>query len=1224
MDNMSEQSAEAPEPGPRPPGALHQNRVFLDLFWDLAKPEQELRLRAVDSLLQYLRQSDNQVLGAFTHVSLLQTLDRIKDKHNVLTVKKKLQRNAMFGGLFGVLALQQSGRLTQEPQVVLACVQLLQSLSPHRQHLKDLPTNTMMDILSQVEEDVFEQVLFSALQSDLSTPFKTPEQLHLLLVALQRFPRTLKPKKLKKLLGFSTIINQDNVPRLTELLKTVANSVKKEHVLPPVMLDLLKLSLKEDTFDLFWTKVLSEGLLKEAPGPSHYLVFRLLGAALPLLSEAQLKQVLKGEAARQYSQHTLNSQKPGRFQLAPEMDTYVSSFLQSCEDPERQLAVVLGFSSLCNQGCPVVPPSWRTVQHLRAPALDAYVSWLQSMFLQPQLHALLDVSSKKPRAEKDDRQGWVHRLRKWIGARLVALVDNQQLKKEERMVLEVSRFLLFHAFFRTTSASSELPESEQEMSVPLQDDTRAALANSFFSLLLSLHHLPQDQASEEDDAPHRRQLGVRADGTMWISHLFDFAQTLLQQQQHVEAGPGFGPAQRDAWDSLLVSVSSLKKKMKKCQSPENKAFLQLFLLVGLYLFKAPDELLDIIRDLQSCVERAHKKKRRSKPGEEEEPAWVEVLVELLLSLLSQPSRHMRQVCKMVFSSVCPHVTQDALGAILKVLEPEPEEDDSGLLITDDNQDLTRDQDEEEEEEEEEGEGEEKKGEQEDSESDDDDDEDDEEDGDADDDEDENEEEIQGEVDEEFRLRLMKVLEQQNALAKEEDSSGEEDLDDEAMMKLDQSLAVVFSEQKKKMQAKKDEKSKVKKEKVLIRDFKIKVLDLVEVFVSRQSSSPLVLSLIQPLLTLIQRCMSSDRELHEQDLLRRAANILRNDLFRGKAYCRSVEDRSQELHELMDSLLNKALKLHDSSVALYYFSACLYLLKVLRGAAPAKDTQDAADTVRFMGHVDVPRVSSLFRAALCSFFSRRKSSLTTQMFSDLFTRFPVLCVELLDTAVENMTSGVREHQQGQACVLVMRALQSRDVQLLLCGDAWTQLCSRVTDQLAVSVQTMCGSQQRALKDKLQQVLELCQCVLGHAHRQKLPLSLEPLQTSLQELSSTTSFTKTGRLEDTYWAVMKRFGVMRPKAEKLKPNPADEPKAATKKKKKGFLPETKKRKKRKVLETTDAAANIQPKTDTNQNNNKQAKKKASKRPAAAGAPAQDSPSKKTKLPHKKKKNKGKAQD
>lgn len=117
------------------------------------------------------------------------------------------------------------------------------------------------------------------------------------------------------------------------------------------------------------------------------------------------------------------------------------------------------------------------------------------------------------------------------------------------------------------------------------------------------------------------------------------------------------------------------------------------------------------------------------------------------------------------------------------------------------------------------------------------------------------------------------------------------------------------------------------------------------------------------------------------------------------------------------------------------SAALYVVKVLRGAPPAdikkekgSDVAAAASEVRshtshstrnidekmplaasvffycvhmkshvrvsvcaqlrFMGAVDVARVSSVFKEALSSFMSRRKSALTTQMFTDLFNRFPV--------------------------------------------------------------------------------------------------------------------------------------------------------------------------------------------------------------------------------------------
>ncbi|XP_014834317.1 PREDICTED: myb-binding protein 1A-like protein [Poecilia mexicana] len=240
---MMEVSVSSAEPL-RPARILQQNRVFLDFFWDLANPDQEVRLKAVENLIQYLKTENKadeleytlkrlvdglahtretarpgfslalgQVLSAFEDISLQSILDRIKEKHNLQAVKRKLARNAMFGNLFGVLALHQSGRLVKEPQVVLGCVQLLQCLIQHKQHLKDLPSKTMTDILTEIPEEVFEEVLLSALEADLASAFRTPEQMQLLLVALQHFPQALKPKKLKKLLDSSTIINADNIPK---------------------------------------------------------------------------------------------------------------------------------------------------------------------------------------------------------------------------------------------------------------------------------------------------------------------------------------------------------------------------------------------------------------------------------------------------------------------------------------------------------------------------------------------------------------------------------------------------------------------------------------------------------------------------------------------------------------------------------------------------------------------------------------------------------------------------------------------------------------------------------------------------------------------------------------------------------------------------------------------------------------------------------------------------
>lgn len=54
---MVEIPAKAAEPH-RSAGVLQQNRVFLDFFWDLAKPDQEVRLKAVEELIRYLKTND--------------------------------------------------------------------------------------------------------------------------------------------------------------------------------------------------------------------------------------------------------------------------------------------------------------------------------------------------------------------------------------------------------------------------------------------------------------------------------------------------------------------------------------------------------------------------------------------------------------------------------------------------------------------------------------------------------------------------------------------------------------------------------------------------------------------------------------------------------------------------------------------------------------------------------------------------------------------------------------------------------------------------------------------------------------------------------------------------------------------------------------------------------------------------------------------------------------
>uniref|UniRef100_A0A673I0F8 MYB binding protein 1a n=1 Tax=Sinocyclocheilus rhinocerous TaxID=307959 RepID=A0A673I0F8_9TELE len=1198
-------------------GILKQNRQFLDYFWDIAKPEREIRLKAIEDLIEHLKQSEKpdelkyslkrlvdglshtredarsgysvalaQLLSVFEEISLKSTLDSVKEKHNLQTAKKKFIRNAAFGNFFAVLALSQSTRLHKEPQVMLECVQLLQSLSRYREHLRDLPRKTMVDILSETSKEVFEEVLLSALQSDLTSALNTPEQLELLLVTMQKFPSALKPKKLKKLLGTTAVITKENMPKLVEVLKTAARSVKKDNILPPVAFDLLQASLREDNFEMFWNEAIIKGMLSEMPGPTHYLGFRLLGASLPLLSVPELEFVLSGDVMRYYGQHMLSAQLAYRFKFAPEMEKYVSEFMQGCPDADKQLVVALCFTQLTNQGYPVVPSSWKVLEHMDLCALQQYVEWLMKAFCKPQLEKCLDFSTRRQKGNQEsevESDSCVARFRKWIVQRLSFIVENHQIKKEEGLVMKMARFIFFHAFFDVKKPTPEIPETVQALSVPIDQQTRATISSAFYGLLQGLNSMAVlGDSPEAERLNSRRILGVKADGSMWIYCVVQYATTLLNQSKHVQSVQTLSPEQRQGWDSMLESVEALRKKAKKSSSPEHTAFQHLFLLVGIQMFKAPDESLELLNDLRTCVEKAQAKKSKKK----KEPHWVEVVVEILLSLLSQPSRLIRSVCKAVFSRICPHLTQEALSSILNVLDPNKDEDESGVMVTDEKEkEKKRKRNEEDKQDDEEEEDEEGS------------------DSSSSDDGDEDEAMEEGkEVDQKFRLDLMKVLQGQNALATEDDGSDEEELDDAGMMKLDGSLAALFLEQKKKIQAKKDEKDRLRKEKVLVRDFRIKVLDMVEMFLSKQGSSALVLGMVEPLLSVIENGMSSETSQQEQDFLRRAADIFRNRLCRAKYYCRETDGREAELHEMLERLIGRAQKLTDSSVSLYYFSAALYVLKVLRGVVSEQDS------LRLMGKVDVERVTTCFRNALTSFLTKRKSPLTGAMFIDLFSRFPVLCVNMLDTAVENITAGVREHQQGQACLMVLRALQSKDVKNLMSDAQGTELHQKVVDQLTK--------------------VDFSPFNVFKYFSQKMPVNLELLQKVLKSINAEGSLQKPGQLEDTYWSVMKLFYILKPKMEKVKKVVEAEQTEETtkKKKKKGFLPETKKRKNRKkptVLEGKET-----PETPEGASGEKKKKNKKRKQQGGEGEETQNQPAtKKAKTQqqqNKKKKKKGGQQE
>ncbi|XP_059236003.1 myb-binding protein 1A [Mustela nigripes] len=1217
--------------GPRPAdreGLLQQSREFLDFFWDIAKPEQETRLEATEKLLAYLRARPQgperkyalkrlitglgvgretarpcyslalaQLLQSFEDIPLCSVLQQIQEKHDLQKVKKAMMRPALFANLFGVLALFQSGRLVKDSEALLKSVKLLQNLAQHHNHLQEQPQKALVDILSEVPAATLQAILPKVLKADLNSVLGSPEHLQLFLLAQQKVP-----EKLKELIGPVNLFSDENIPRLVNVLKTAAASVKKERKLPAVALDLLRLSLQEGKFPRFWKEVVEQGLLKKQFWPASYLCFRLLGAALPLLSEEQLPLVMQGDLIRHFGEHMVTAKLPKQFKFAPEMNEYVGAFLEGCrDDPERQLAVVVAFTRITNQGLPVLPTFWRVVRSLSPRALKGYVAWLQTTFLRPDLDSLVDFSTSNQKKAQDASlhgpERAVFRLRKWVILRLVSTVDALHAEKEDDLIEEVARFCFFHSFFETKKPTSQIPETEQQFSFPLESRTREVVSSAFFSLL-------QTVSTQFRLAPVRTP-----DGQPWTHRLVQFADLLLNHSRNVTPLTPFTTQQRQAWDRMLQTLKELEACSAEAKAKAS-AFQHLLFLVGIYLFKSPADSCELLADIQTCIQKSlgeKPRRTRSKAATPQEPPWVEVLVEILLALLAQPSHLMRQVARTVFSHVCVHLTPRALQLILDVLNPEKSADEDNVVVTDDSEKQSES-------------GEDKSSDSEDdrpSASEDDSD-----------DEDSNEEDRDGDVDQGFREQLMAVLQAGKALgAVDGEDDGDEELGDEAMMALDENLASLFAEQKLRIQARRDEKNKLRKEKVLRRDFQIRVLDLIEVLVTKQPENPLVLELLEPLLDVIRRSMRTSSSKQEQDLLHKTARIFTHHLCRSRHYCHDVGRGVGALYAQVERLVQQAGRQVDASLSLYYFNAALYLLRVLKGNSTAatvckpqkkEKAGPKPGGPKASGGLDLSLVTPIFSSALTSFLTKRNSPLTVPMFLSLFSRHPVLCKSLLPVVIQHVTGQARPRHQAQACVLLQKALPTRELRLCFEDPEWEQLVSQILVKVTENLRTLGEAQSKSEQQQELSSLGLLNTLLRTVHQEKLTVDLTGvlgvLQSQQQRLLPGGHSASCSRLCNLYWQAMKALGVQRPKSEKKEarevPKVTQSP-LSTKRKKKGFLPETKKRKKQ-TLEGAALVEEAKPTTSGGDQPPSTGKRRRRKRKAQGSTQANGTPATKRPAP------------
>ena len=171
-----------------------------------------------------------------------------------------------------------------------------------------------------------------------------------------------------------------------------------------------------------------------------------------------------------------------------------------------------------------------------------------------------------------------------------------------------------------------------------------------------------------------------------------------------------------------------------------------------------------------------------------------------------------------------------------------------------------------------------------------------------------------------------------------------------------------------------------------------MLDLIDIFVKKHPTNPLIVRLISPLVELVVNTGPDEKQLSDK-----ATGILRNRIGKSKEFPRGVskEDAVKTLEEL--HILARKASTPDVLATLN--QASLYLSKVLLHAE------------------ETAPVLSVYRESLHDFVARKASKLNTAFFDDFVKRQPQAAWNMRDDLVKAPGEALNGYRQAQVFHLI---------------------------------------------------------------------------------------------------------------------------------------------------------------------------------------------------------------
>ncbi|KAG0086769.1 DNA-directed DNA polymerase [Podila epicladia] len=970
-------------------------------------------------------------LNFLTVKIVLELLFRFTEIKNFM--KGKEERNHMFGRIFGYMSIVQSGMLTR-PHTTSEDIQLivddLIEYSQEKSYLSECCHQVLVTMLPQIVNHP-KSIKYIA-ETLFAEGVNTPDQLYVAMALKELLDNVNKQLSKEeqiswqKTLGKSwknpVIVHSSNLKFLALLLKEtsteggtqISSSWRQnlhpvwDSVLAPYF-DASKSSAQIAPFNDFWNVVIDSSLFDS--NSSHerkFWGFQIFEKVLPVLGEDQIPLVFTTNFMRCFIN---NLSSEDRFLNKAAKHTMAAMHAKADSNEAVRLTLI---TQLLDKN-----PNFDRIS--RSKTVETLLGGLDVSHIQHYLQYLTKAFLQQdgPDSSNMERGKRIDISRQWTIDQMFSLFRNPKVPREEGWIKSILEFYLVHAFFniKKVDAKSKYSEAHALPAPALSTATREHCRTRFYGMMAELSTmapLAAKKESEEDTVNYSRKLnGTMLDGTFWCSSALSMMVD-LEKAKNFESLVEMGEETAKAKKTALALVGKIQEKSKKASKElksQYKAFELLFVQMILQLYVEPEDSTNILGELHECYDKVFttSKKANGKKADDddEELQPIEVIIDILLSFLIKPSALLRHVSEQVFVIFADKMTKTGLELMLSTLQTKDNKDDMFG---------------EEDEEDEDAEADAHNQSDDDEDSNDEDDEEEDESEDMDVDEDDDEDDDSAPVDEEFRKKLAEALKVKDG--DDDESEEEELLGDDEMMAFDEKLNEIFKQ-------KKLAKAQEKGAKETLIHFKNKVLDLLELYIKKQSSNELVLDLIVPLLSLVLIPSASNKPVHDK-----ISALLRSKLAKVKDYPREYDE--EHVFDILTQVHELAKKSPDAKFSGLCGDLSLLLVKVLIGGqdektavgetkvepTPAKKTRKGSkaaevDPKEAAIKAKQDRVVALYIAGLKEFMTRKNSNLNAKMFSEFIDRFPHLAWHLSSTLLEYTSpkAAVKSFRQAMAFTLL---------------------------------------------------------------------------------------------------------------------------------------------------------------------------------------------------------------